>query len=111
MNCAGFTPSNKHAYSARSYYIYPVQLLNVPFGPISALGSNIYPENTKCISAVKIFTRFDFDQAETFWDLLCRWVTAFRFHGHVKSWKTPLLSFRRTDCVVILFAVQNLNVL
>jgi len=42
------------------------QFQNVPFWPISALGENIYPRNTPCIPAVKIFIRLDLDQTETF---------------------------------------------
>jgi len=42
------------------------QFQNVPFWPISALGSNFNPQNTLCIPAVKIFTRLDLDQTETF---------------------------------------------
>ncbi|MBU3946908.1 MAG: hypothetical protein KJ826_01630 [Proteobacteria bacterium] len=42
------------------------QLQNAPFWSISALGSNINPRNTPCITAVKIFDRLELDQTETF---------------------------------------------
>ncbi|MBU3946660.1 MAG: hypothetical protein KJ826_00360 [Proteobacteria bacterium] len=42
------------------------QFQNVPFWPISVLGENFNPRNTPCIPAVKIFTRLDLDQTETF---------------------------------------------
>ena len=42
------------------------QFQNVPFWPISTLGKNFNPRNTPCIPAVKIFTRLDLDQTETF---------------------------------------------
>jgi hypothetical protein len=33
------------------------QFQNVPFWPISALGSNFNPQNTQCILPVEMFTR------------------------------------------------------
>ncbi|MBU3947981.1 MAG: hypothetical protein KJ882_13525 [Proteobacteria bacterium] len=42
------------------------QFQNVPFWPIFALGENYNPRNTPCIPAVKILTRLDPDQTETF---------------------------------------------
>ena len=42
------------------------QFQNVPFWPISALGSNFNPQNTQCIPVVKIFARLDLDQTATF---------------------------------------------
>ncbi|MBU4010268.1 MAG: hypothetical protein KJ882_05830, partial [Proteobacteria bacterium] len=48
------------------YCFHQSQFQNVPFWPISALGKNFNPRNTPCIPAVKIFTRLDLDQTETF---------------------------------------------
>ncbi len=45
---------------------YMSQFQNVPFRPISVLGSNFNPRNTKCIPVVKIFARLDLDQTEMF---------------------------------------------
>jgi hypothetical protein len=42
------------------------QFQNIPFWPVSALGSNFNPQNTPCIPVVKIFARLDPDQTETF---------------------------------------------
>jgi hypothetical protein len=44
------------------------QFQNVPFWPISALGSNFNPQNTQCILPVEMFARLDLDldQTETF---------------------------------------------
>ncbi len=38
------------------------QFQNVPFCPISALGSNCNPRNTLCIPVVKIFAFLDLEQ-------------------------------------------------
>jgi len=51
---------------ALRFFLKKSQFQNVPFWPISALGENFNPRNTPCIPAVKIFTRLDLDQTETF---------------------------------------------
>ena len=47
-------------------YIQGSRFQNVPFWPISALGSNFNPRNTQCIPPVEIIARLDLDQTETF---------------------------------------------
>jgi hypothetical protein len=42
------------------------QFQNVPFWPISSLGSKFNPRNTSCIPPVEIIARLDLDQTETF---------------------------------------------
>jgi hypothetical protein len=41
-------------------------LKNAPFCPIPASGSNFNPQNTQCISAVKIFAFLGLEQNGTF---------------------------------------------
>jgi len=42
------------------------QFQNATSWPISALGSNLNPRNTKGIPVVEIFSRLELDQTETF---------------------------------------------
>ena len=51
-------------------YIPLSQFQNVPFCPISTLGSNFNPQNIQYIPAVKIFAFLDLEQTETFWNWL-----------------------------------------
>jgi len=41
-------------------------LKNAPFYPIPASGSNLNPQNTQCIPAVKIFAFLGLEQNQTF---------------------------------------------
>ncbi|MBU4011059.1 MAG: hypothetical protein KJ882_09870, partial [Proteobacteria bacterium] len=65
---AAIVKSTQHAICNSGDFSLKVmsQFQNVPFWPISALGENFNPRNTPCIPAVKISTRLDLDQTETF---------------------------------------------